>query len=161
MSSIVLQARLVAALRRAGREVAQELRERVLAGAEEDRVGVWRRFLRQGRDVQPAERDMRALSPVVIGNPICAECVRDVDLDHHQVRLILEIERLDVFVLQGDVQRGIEIRRQRREAERREQRGTDGSPVGAGGFGERGKDQFDASRLPEQVVHSGRIHKLL
>ena len=39
------QARLIAALGRAGREVAQELREGVFAGPEEDRVGVRRRFV--------------------------------------------------------------------------------------------------------------------
>ena len=76
--------------------------------------------------MQPAECDVRALATVVIGNPIGAIGVGDVDLDHHQVRLIVEVERLDVFVLQRDVERGIEIRRQRREAERRKKRVLDG-----------------------------------
>ena len=99
------QARLIAALRRAGGEVAQELREGVLAGSEEDRVGVRRGFLGQRGDVQAAERDVRALAAVVIGNPIRAIGVGDVDLDDDQVRVIVEIERLDVLVLQRDVER--------------------------------------------------------
>ena len=61
-ASSVRSARLIAALRRAGGEVAQELREGVLAGAEEDRVGVRRGFVRQRGDMQAAERDVGALA---------------------------------------------------------------------------------------------------
>ena len=111
--------------------------------------------------MQTTERDVGALTTVVIGDPIGAIGIGDVDLDHDQVGLIVQVKRLDMFVLERDVEGGIEIRRQRREAERWKQRVLDGAPVGAGGFGERGKDQFDASRPPEQVVHAASILKEL
>ena len=59
--------RSIHALGMAAAEVGEESRPRVLAGPEEDRVGVRGRLVRQRRDVQAAERHVRAARAVVIG----------------------------------------------------------------------------------------------
>ena len=56
----------------------------------------------------------------------------------------LKREWLDVFVDDDGVVVWREIGGERGEAERREQRVLDGTPVGIGGLGERGQDEFDA-----------------
>ena len=94
--------RAIHALGTAAPEIGQEARPGVLAGPEEDRVGVRSGFVGQRRHVQPAERDIGASGAVVIGEAIRAVRRRDVDLDHHQVGRIVEIERLDVLVLNLD-----------------------------------------------------------
>ena len=90
----------------AGREVAKKPRKGVFAWPDEDRVGVRRGFFGQGGDVQPAQRDVRALASIVIGDAIGAVGVGDVDLDDDQVRVIVQIERLDVLVLERDLEIG-------------------------------------------------------
>ena len=91
--------RSIHALRAAAPEIGEELRPGVLAGAEEDRVGVRGRLVRQRRHVQSAKRDVRAPPPVVIGDAIGAVRRRDVDLNHDEVRRVVQVERLDVLVL--------------------------------------------------------------
>jgi galactonate dehydratase len=56
------------------------------------------------------------------------------------------VERMALIreVVGWDVEIGIEIRRQRGEAERRKQRVLDGTPVRAGRLGERRKNEFDS-----------------
>ncbi len=41
--------------------------------------------------------------PVMIGQLVGAVGRGDVDLDHHQVRLVVQVKRLDVLVLDHDV----------------------------------------------------------
>src|SRR5688572_3633437 len=151
------QRRDVTPLRRAGGEIAKEAREGVFAGTNEDGVGMRCRLVGQRRDVQSAQCHVGALASVVIRDAIRAIRVRDVDLDHHQIGLIVEVEWLDVLVLQTNVERRIEVRRQGRKTERRKQRVLNGSPVGAGGFGERREDQLHAPQTSKQVVHAATI----
>ena len=77
----------------------EELRERLLARAEKDRVGVRRGLLRQRRDVQAAEGDEAAAGAIAIRQAIGAIGVGDVDLDHHQVwRVVDPAKGLHVLV---------------------------------------------------------------
>ena len=140
---------LVAASRGAGAEVGEESGKGLFARAEEDGVGVRRRLVRQRSDVQSAERDERAARTVEVGQSVGAVRVRDVDLDHDEVRRIVERQRLDVLVLDhGAVVRG-QVGGQRGEAERRKERVFDGTPERAGGFGQGRKDELD----PERACH--------
>ncbi len=136
--------RFVTAQRATGLEIAQEPRERVLAGPQEDRVRVRRGLLRQGRDVEASEHDVGSPRPIVVGDPVGAVGVGDVDLDDDEVRVIVEIEPLDVLVLEDDFEVGIEIGREGRQAQGREQGVLDRAPEGTRRFRQGGEDEFDA-----------------
>ena len=69
-------------------EIGQELRPRVLAGSDENRIGMRRCFVRKGRHVQPAKHHVHAACAVVIGEAIGALRRSDVDLDHDQIGIV-------------------------------------------------------------------------
>ena len=81
----------------------------------------------------------------MVSDLICAIGVRDVDLNDHQVGRVLEIELLDVFVLQRDVEVRIEISREGSQTQGREERILDWPPVWARGLSQRWQNQLDAS----------------
>jgi hypothetical protein len=54
-------------------------------------------------------------------------------LDHHQIRLVVEVQRFDVLILERHFVVFAEIPGERRQAERREQRVLDGAGVAGGG----------------------------
>ena len=105
--------------------------------------------------MQPAQADVSALAPVMVGQAVGAVGGGDVDLDDHQIGLVVQVERLDVLVLQGDLVVLIQVTRQGGQPERREERILDRSPEGAGGFGQGGQDQLDfhAVYLQEGLRH--------
>ena len=98
----------------------------------------------QRGDVEPPEDHVRATAPIVIRDLVGAICIGDVDLDHDQVRVVVQIQLFDVFVLERDVEVRVEIRGEGGETERRKERVFDRPPVGAGGFCERGQDHLHA-----------------
>jgi hypothetical protein len=53
--------------------------------------------------------------------------IRDVDLDDDQVRLVVQIQLLDVLVLQRGLEIGIQMRSESRETQWRKQRVLDGA----------------------------------
>jgi hypothetical protein len=69
--------------------------------------------------VDPAERDVDASAAVVVGDLVGAVGATDVDLDADQVGLVVEVERLDVLVLKGDLVIISQIACERRQSERR------------------------------------------
>src|SRR5205823_7019837 len=123
--------------RTAGTKVREKLWKRLLRRTEKHGVGLRRRFVGQRRHVQSAQRDERAPGPVLVGEAVGTIGVRDVDLNQHQIGLIVKGERLHVLVDELQAVIRVEKRRQRGEAERRKQRVFDRPPIGAGGFGER------------------------
>ena len=146
--------RHVARRRLAGAEVVEKLRKCLLAGAEKDGVGVRRRFFGQRRDVQPAEHDERAASPVVVGDRVGAARVGDVDLNDDEVGTIVELQPRHVLVFDHGFVVRPQVGRQRRQPERRKQRVFDRAPVRAGGFGQRREDEFDAERSHGRIDFS-------
>jgi len=54
----------------------------------------------------------------------------DVDLNHHEIRRVVQVEHLHVLVLDGHVGLLAKVRGQRGQAERREQRVLDGRQKG-------------------------------
>ena len=58
--------------------------------------------------------------------------VGDIDLNDYQIRPIIELQILDMFVLQRNVEIGIEIGGEGGEAERRKERVLDWTPVRTG-----------------------------
>jgi hypothetical protein len=136
----------VASRRPSSAEVGEKSRERLLARAEEDRVGMRRRFVGQGGDVQSTERDEAAARSIQIGKPIRPIRIGDVDLDDDEIGRIVERERLDVFVFEDGAIVGVQIGGERGETERRKERVFDRPEERAGGFGEGGKDEFHRER---------------
>jgi hypothetical protein len=134
-------------------KIREEARPGVIAGAEEDRVGMPQRFLGKRGDVQAAEGYVRTLPPVVIRERVRAIRRGDVDLDHHQVRLVVEGEPLDVLVLNGDPVVIRKMSRERGQAERRKQRVLDGVEEGTGGFSESGQDHLDGHAAKCKVLY--------
>jgi hypothetical protein len=78
-------------------------------------------FIGKRCHVQAAQGDMRAASAVVVGDAIGTIRGGDVDLDNDEVGRVVQIEHLDVLVLNLHIGVRVEIGRQRREAEWREE----------------------------------------
>ena len=93
-------------------------------------------LLGQGGDVQPAQADVRALVPVVIGQLVSPVGGGDVDLDHHQVGVIVQSRGLDVFVLRMISSSFTQISSQGCQPQRREKRVLDRPQEWALGFGQ-------------------------
>ena len=83
---------------------------------------------------------------VVIRDAIGAVRGGDVDLNDDEVRRVVQVERLHVLVLNLHVVVIAQIRGQRREAERREQRVLDGTPERARRLRQRRQDHLDLHR---------------
>ena len=113
-----------------------------------------RRFVGQRRDVQTSERDEGTLGAIVIGQPVGAPRVRDVDLDDYEIRPIVSGQRLDVLVDDLGLVVRPQVRGKRGEAERREERVPDWPPEGAGGLRQRREDELDA----EDTCHAYSLY---
>ena len=139
---------LYVALRSAGSEVAQELRPRVVARAEEDRVRVRGGLLRARSHVQSAQAHVRTAGAVVRRELVGASRVGDVDLDGDEVRGVAVSDRRDMLVAQLDLVGLAEMRGKRCQTQRWEQRVLDRAVVWAGGLRQRREDQFDSHVVP-------------
>ena len=82
----------------ARRIILQEPGKGVLAGANEYRIGVPCGLLRQRRDVKAAEQDVGPSGAIVVCDLVGAVGIGDVDLDDDQVRLIAQVELLNMLV---------------------------------------------------------------
>jgi hypothetical protein len=116
----------------------------MLPGSDKNRVGVRCGFIRQGGDVKAAEKHVRATPAVVVSDLIRAIGVGDVNLNDHQVRLVVQGEPLDVLVVQGNLQIRIEIRGERGQTKRGKQRVLDRPPIRTRRFGQGRKNELDA-----------------
>src|SRR5262249_58836723 len=123
-----------------GQEVGEKLRKRLRARSEKDRVGVRRGLVGQRCHVQAAEDDKDAFGAIGVGQGVCALRVGDVDLNRHQVRLIVGRQRRDVLVFDRRLVVRPQVGGERRQAERRKERGLHGPPGRAGGLGQGGQD---------------------
>ena len=52
--------------------------------------------------MQPTQAHIRPLGAISVRDLVSAVCVGDINLDHDQVRLIIQIELLYVLVLEED-----------------------------------------------------------
>ena len=109
--------------------------------------------------MQSTQRHEAASGPVVIRDPIGALGVGDVDLDHDQVGAIagIGVKVLDMFVDDHRLVFGSQVGGQRGQTERRKQGVLDRAPIGAGGLGQRGKDQSDA-KAARRCLHGHTLH---
>ena len=89
----------VEGLRLPAADVGQELRPDVFPRTQEDAVGVSSRLGRERGDVQAPQRHEGAPGAIVVGQVIGPARRGDVDLDDDEIRLVVEIETLDVLVL--------------------------------------------------------------
>lgn len=131
-------------LRAAGAKVREKLGERLLRRAQKYRVGVRRGLIGQRGHVQSPDRHECAPGAIVVGDAIGAIGVRDVRLDQHEIRAVVEVELLHVLVHEHRLIVRVEKRGQGCEAERRKQRVLDWTPVGAGRLREGGENQLDS-----------------
>lgn len=136
--------RLVPGGRAPGAQVRQEARPDVLPGPAEDRVRVPGGLVRQRRHMQAAQAHVRPLGAVMVGQFVRPPRGRDVDLDHHQVRLVGQVHLLHVLVGQRHLVVRAEISGQRGEPERREQRVLDRPEERGRGLGQGGQDHLHA-----------------
>ena len=97
--------------------------------------------------MEPAERDEGALRPIMVRQAIRAVRVGDVNLDHHEVRAVIGIERFNVLVDDYRLIVRRQVRGERGQTERREQGVFDRAPIRAGRFGERGEHKLDTQCL--------------
>src|SRR6476620_9987973 len=79
-------------------KVLQKLRKRLFTGTEKDRVSMSRRLFGKGSDVQSSQADKCSPLAIVVGDPVCAICVGDVNLYDNEVWCIVKRERFDVFI---------------------------------------------------------------
>ena len=143
----------------AAAQVREEHWPGVLAGTDEDRVGVGGRLVRARRDVETAEDDPHAAGPIAVGDRVGPLRRRDVDRHHDEVRVVVERQTLDVLVLELGLVVGIEVAGERGEPERREQGVLDRPEARIRRLQQRGQDELDLHRgasrwapLPQAAV---------
>src|ERR1700752_435376 len=90
------------ALRASFAIVLEECRPRVFARTQKDRVGMLQSLFRKGGDMQSAEGNVRAFFAIVVRDSVGAPCRSDVNLNNNEIRLVVQFEFLDMFVLQVD-----------------------------------------------------------
>src|SRR5689334_24608792 len=78
----------------------------------------------------------------MVGERIGAGRRGNINLDDDQIRLIGEIEPFHMLILKRHLVVVVQIARERRQAERREERILDGAEVGAERLGQRGQDHL-------------------
>jgi hypothetical protein len=93
--------------------------------------------------VKAAQSNMRTPAPILVSDAIGAVCRGDVDLDHDQVRPVIQLKRLDMFVLDFSLIAIVQVPGERREAKRREQRVLNRAPQRARRLHQSGQDEFD------------------
>ncbi len=89
--------------RAAGPQVREKSRPGVVTRPEEDGVGMREGFHGKGGDVQSAQGNVRAPLTIVVGQPVGAVGRGDVDLNGHQIGLVVQIQGFDVFILDSDL----------------------------------------------------------
>src|SRR4030095_8343479 len=87
------------AVRPASPKVRKEPRPRILSRPEKDGVRMRCGLLGQRRYMQTAHYDVRSAPAIVIRDVVRAICRRDVDLNDDEIRRILEVQSLDMFIL--------------------------------------------------------------
>jgi hypothetical protein len=140
-------------LRSAGTKIFEELWERLFAWSKKDRVRMSAGFFGQGSHMQSAEADKCSTFSIMVCELVGAVRIGDVDLDHHQIRRVVDSERLYVLVLDDSMVIRGQIRSKGRESQRREQRVLDRSPVRIGRLSQRGENE-----LRFQRTTAGRNH---
>ena len=145
-------------LRRSCAQMLEELREGLIAGPQKDRVGMGRGLVRKGSDVQPSETYIHTNSSIVICNFVSPKSIRYVDLNHHQIGRVIEVQWLDMLVNYDCLIIGREICSKRRQTQRRKERVLDRTPVRVCGLCERRQDKFDTHRPRSQYLRNGWGH---
>src|ERR671911_1287223 len=74
-------------------KVVKERGPGILSRSDEDRVRMQLSLLWQGSDVESSKTDIGTLCPVVVGNLICTIGGCNINLNNHQIRLIVQVQR--------------------------------------------------------------------
>ena len=124
-------------------QIPEEAREALLSRSEEEVVRVRCRLFGERGHVQAPQTDANPPCPIVIGDLVRTAGVRDVDLDDDQLRVVIQGQGLDVLVDDDGLVLGVEVGRQRRQAEGWEEAVLDRSEEWALCLGEGRKDELD------------------
>ncbi len=96
--------------------------------------------------MQPAQADVSAFAPVMVGDLVGAVGGGDIDLDHHQVGLVVQVKGFHVLVLDADLILRVQITGQGCQAQGRKERILDRPPEWAGRFGQGRQDHLNFHR---------------
>src|SRR5262245_48262676 len=105
--------------------------------------------------MQPSQANVRATAAVMIGDFVRAFRRSDVNLNDDQIRLVVEIERFDMLILQADIVIIVKVAGERGKPQWRKQRIFDRTPEWAFSFGERRQNHFEFHRGPPCVILLG------
>jgi hypothetical protein len=94
--------------------------------------------------VEAAERDIRATPAIMVGDAVRTGRRGDVYLDDDEVGCIIEVDRLDVFVVERDLVVVSQVPSERRQTEGREERVLDRAKERTVRLGQRRQDHLDA-----------------
>src|SRR5438105_12332134 len=81
--------------------IAQKSWPDILARPEKNRVGMCCSLIGQRSDMQPTKSYICSPSAIMVGEFVSPVSRSDIHLNHHQLRVIVEIERLHMFILDG------------------------------------------------------------
>src|SRR5262245_48016055 len=101
--------------------IGQKLWPSIFAGTQKNRVGMFSGFIWKRCNVQSSKDNVSSVSSIMIGNSIGTVRGRNVDLNDHEVRCVVDVEPFDMFVRDADLIIRMKIGRQSRQAQRRKQ----------------------------------------
>src|SRR5205807_2224652 len=136
-------ARYVAGLWHPAAQVIEKLRPGVLPGTHEYVIGVRRGLIGKRRDMEATQHHPGSAPAIVVGDFVGPSGRCDVDLDHDQLGLIVQLKLFDVLVTNGDVILIAQVGGKRGQTQRWEQRVLDRSEQRARGLGEGRQDHLD------------------
>jgi hypothetical protein len=90
-------------------KVSQEGRECIFTWSKKDTVSMKRCLIRQRSDMQTAKRHVNTASAVMISYLIRAIGRCDIDLNHHEIRLVIKVKPFHMLILNRDLIIGSEI----------------------------------------------------
>src|SRR5437660_908035 len=114
--------------------ISQKRRPDILARTEKNRIGMSSRLIGQSSDMQPAESDVGSPGTIMVGQFVRSVRRSDIDLDHHQLRIIIEVQPFHMFILDSNLVIVIEISGQRCKTERGKKGIFNWTKIGADGF---------------------------
>src|ERR1051326_2933945 len=114
--------------------ITKKSRPDVLARSQKNGVGMTCSLVRQRSYMQSSQCDIGTPGAIMVGQLISPVSRSDIDLDHHQLRVIVQIQLLHMFILDSYLVIFMQISGQRSQAEGWKKGIFDGTKIGADGF---------------------------
>src|SRR2546423_9329846 len=114
--------------------ITQKSRPDILARSQKNGIGMTCSLVRQRSHMQSSQCDICTPGAIMVGQLISPVSRADIDLDHHQVRIIVQIQLLHMFILDGYLVIFMKIPGQRSQTERGKKGIFDWTKIGTDGF---------------------------